>query len=165
MFFKPIKIGERGLQEEFIDAGVGCNNPVGQLIPEAIREFGTEREVGCIINLGTGKPEVIGVGQPGCCGSRLLRLVKVLKDLATDAEKVATDFGEKYRHCPGLFHRLNVDRGLEDVSMAEWQRLGEVKTHTLAYIRDERISRQIDQIVDALIGSPHRRIRLGRLGN
>lgn len=164
-FFKRILIGEPGLQEEFIDAGLGCNNPVKQLIQEAVREFGTERYVGCILSIGTGKPDVTGLKQPGPF-QRLLPsdLIKVLQDIATDSETVATELEERYRNFSGLYHRLNVDRGLEDVALDEWERLGEVKSHTMAYLAGHNVSREIDEIVKALVGPSARTFTLGQLG-
>src|SRR5205823_479285 len=114
-FFKRIFIGEAGLQEEFIDAGLGCNNPVKYLIEEAQREFGPMREVSCIVSIGTGKPKVAGFGAPRLFQRTLpTNLIKVLVSMATDSEDEAKRMGNRYRNCPGLYHRLNVERGLEE---------------------------------------------------
>jgi hypothetical protein len=57
-----------------------------------------------------------------------------------------------------------VDRGLESISLEEWEKLGEVKTHTMAYLQDEDVSQKVDEIAKALIGMPTRTYSLGRLG-
>jgi hypothetical protein len=153
------------LEENFVDAGLGCNNPVKQLLQEATQEFG-EREVSCIVSIGTGKPKVTGFKKSGFGLQRVLPtdLIKALASMATDAEAEATDMKERYRNCPGLYYRLNVDRGLESISLEEWEKLGEVKTHTLAYLQDQDVSQKVDEIAKALIGMPTRTYSLGHLG-
>ncbi|KAH0541722.1 hypothetical protein FGG08_003814 [Glutinoglossum americanum] len=154
-FFKRIQIGPPGLQEDFIDAGLGCNNPVKQLIAEAEHIFGDARDVACIVSIGTGKPEVTGFRMPAFGLQRVLPidLIKVLKNMATDSEATAAEMTQKYKYYPGVYYRLNVEQGLENVSLEEWQKLGEVKTHTLEYLNQVDISQNIDDIVAALIGT------------
>jgi hypothetical protein len=160
--FKRIFIGDTGFQEEFIDAALGCNNPLRYLVKEAQREFGTTtpmREVSCIVSIGTGfkKPNLF---------QRALQsdLIKVLASMATDTEDEEKLARDRYKSCPGLYHRLNVERGLEEVSLEEWKKLGEIKTHTRAYLRGYDASNDIDAIVKALVGRPLRTFPLGRLG-
>lgn len=164
-FFKRILIGDPGLEEEFVDAGIGCNNPVQYLIQEAQREFGTNREVGCIVSLGTGKRKVAGFKAPGAFQRLLpLDLIKVLSAISTDSEAVASVMDARYQNCEGLYHRLNVERGLEQVSLEEWEKLGEVKTHTMAYLQTNGISQRINVIANALVGKAARTFPLGKLG-
>ena len=164
-FFKRIYTGDPGFQEEFIDAGMGCNNPVRFLIEEAQREFGPVREVGCIVSIGTGKPKVAGFDAPGLFQRALpLDLIKVLASMATNSEAEASAMKARYQNCPGLYHRLNVERGLEEVSLEEWEKLGDVKTHTMAYLGGHDVSNNVNVIVDALVGRPLQTFRLGQLG-
>ncbi|KAH8784081.1 FabD/lysophospholipase-like protein [Hyaloscypha sp. PMI_1271] len=164
-FFKRIYIGDPGLQEEFIDAGMGCNNPVRYLVEEAGKEFGPERTVSCIVSIGTGKPKVAGFKAPGLFQRVLpLELIQVLADMATDTEAEASAMEARFQNCPGLYHRLNVERGLEEVSLEEWKKLGDVKQHTMAYLSDNAVSRRIDVIVDALVGKSQHVYPLGQLG-
>jgi hypothetical protein len=164
-FFKRIFIGESGLEEEFVDAGIGCNNPVQYLVQEARQEFGPKREVACIVSIGTGKPKVAGFKAPGAFQRVLpLDLIKVLSAISTDSEAVASITEARYQNCPNLYHRLNVERGLEQVSLEEWEKLGEVKTHTLSYLRTVEVSQRVDVIVNALVGKPARTYPLSILG-
>lgn len=165
-FFKRISIGDPGLQEEFVDAGIGCNNPVQYLVQEAQREFGPQREVACIVSIGTGKPKVAGFKAPGLWQRVVpLDLIRVLAAISTSSEVVASETETRYRNCRGLYHRLNVDRGLERVSLEEWKKLGEVKTHTEAYLRADNVSQRIDMIVNSLVGNQAQTFPLGKLGN
>ena len=164
-FFKRIYIGDPGLQEEFIDAGMGCNNPVRYLVEEAGKEFGPERTVSCILSIGTGKPKVAGFEAPGLFQRVLpFELIKVLAEIATDTEAEASAMEARFQNCPGLYHRLNVERGLEEVSLEEWEKLGDVKQHTMTYLNDNAVSKRIDIIVDALVGKSQQVYPLGQLG-
>jgi hypothetical protein len=152
-FFKRIYIGDPGLQEEFIDPGIGYNNPVRYLVEEAGKEFGPERTVSCIVSIGTGNPKIAGFKAPGLLQRVLpLELIKVLADMATDTEVKASAIEARFQNCPGLYYRLNVERGLKEVSLSEWDKLGDVKQHTMAYLNNNAVSRRIDVIVDALVG-------------
>lgn len=164
-FFRRIYIGDPGLEEQFIDAGMGCNNPVRYLIEEAGQEFSAERMVSCIVSIGTGKPKVAGFNAPGLFQRVLPReLIKVLADMATDTEAEASAMEARLQNCPGLYHRLNVERGLDEISLEEWEKLGDVKQHTMAYLSDNAVSRRIDVIVDALVGKSQQFYPLGQLG-
>jgi hypothetical protein len=165
-FFKRIQIGEPGLKEEFLDAGLGCNNPVDQLVQEAMREFGKRQEVSCIVSIGTGMPKVNKYEKPTLGIQRFLPLglVKAVTKLATDAEREALKMKERFRNCPGLYRRLNVIRGLEYTSLEEWKKMGEVITHTKEYMSNREVSEELDEIVKALIGKPSHIYTLSHLG-
>jgi len=153
------------MKEEFVDAALGCNNPTKQLINEAIKEFGPESRVGCILSLGTGQPKVAGFQKPSRFQKMLpLDLIEVLKRIATDTEVIAREMENRYHSCSDLYHRLNVDRGLDEVSLEEWKKLGEVRTQTERYIRQDQVDRNIDAVVKALVGKALQTFRLGDLG-
>jgi predicted acylesterase/phospholipase RssA len=164
-FFERIYIGDEGMKEEFIDGGLGCNNPVRCLVEEAAKEFGPNGKVNCIVSIGTGKPMVSGFKAPGFLQRAVpSALIHVLKNMATDSEAEALRMEGRFRNCPGLYHRLNVEHGLQMVSLEEWEKLGEVRTHTKAYLNDNTVSREIDAIVDALVGRSSAAFPLGPLG-
>jgi hypothetical protein len=125
------------------------------LIGEAELVFGESRDVACIVSIGTGKPKMAGFRKPAFGLQRVLPLdlIEVLKNMATDSEATAVEMSQRYKHYTGVYYRLNVERGLEGVSLEEWEKLGEVKTHTLEYLNQDDISQNIDNIVAALIGS------------
>jgi len=93
-----------------------------------------------------------------------LELIQVLADMATDTEVEVSAMEARFQNCPGLYYRLNVERGLEEVSLEEWEKLGDVKQHTMAYLNDNAVSRRIDVIVDALVGKSQQVYPLGQLG-
>lgn len=114
-----------------------------------------------------GKPKTSGFKKANGIQRVLLAsidLIEVLVELATSAEGDASKMDARYHNYPGVYHRLNVDRGLETVSLEEWEKLPEVKTHTMSYLEDGNISQRIDNIVDSLLGNPAQTIPLGQLG-
>ena len=139
---------------------------MNQLVREAIHEFGEEREVGCIVSIGTGIPKVNKYEKPGLGSQRILPtdLIEVVKKIATDSENEASRVKKRYRNFHGLYHRLNVPQGLEDIGLEEWKKVGEVRTHTRAYLNDDEISQDLDEIAKSMIGRSSRMYTLGHLG-
>ncbi|KAG6884378.1 hypothetical protein C0992_006445 [Termitomyces sp. T32_za158] len=154
-FFKSIYIGTEP-KEEFIDSGLKCNNPTKEVFMEAQKVFGTKRPISCILSIGTGHPNAISLREP----SMLQRsdLMDALLGIAQDCEKVSNEFEEEYgksykrgsRKVKKAYFRLNVQQGLQNVSLTEWTKMGEVKTHTLSYLEDAAVSAEVDRVIDVL---------------
>lgn len=164
-FFKRISIGEPGVEEEFVDGAVGYNNPVQLAVQEAVENFDTDTRVSCIVSVGTGKARLTGFKKPGLLQRVVpVDLIKTLAAMATSSETASKVLEERYRNCPGLYHRLNVETGLSAIALGEWEKLSEVKTHTMAYLETPEISRKIDVIVSTLLGRTAHSYPLGSLG-
>ena len=58
-FFERIVINE----EQFIDGGMGGNNPIHQVLQEAELMF-PDRHIACIVSIGTGQAETISIPKP-----------------------------------------------------------------------------------------------------
>ena len=152
--FKRIKIGPLGSGIEYVDAGIGYNNPVKQVIAEAARVFGDDAPIAGILSIGTGQSGSVGLTKPDAFQKLLpTNLINVLKEIATDSGRVAGEMKNRYTKVAELYSRLDVDRGLQSVSLDEWKRLGEVREHTKNYMRLEDISKRIDNVVGVLNGS------------
>ncbi|KAF8544998.1 FabD lysophospholipase-like protein, partial [Trichophaea hybrida] len=138
-FFKRIKIGEKDAEIEYLDGAMGWNNPVQQVLAEAHIIY-DNRPVDCILSVGTGRSLTAGLPPPDTF-QRLLPTdaITVLKKLATDSEKTARDFEQRYQSSPGVYFRLNVEQGLQCISLEEWKKLGEVKTHTIQYLKEVKV--------------------------
>ncbi|TVY92172.1 Calcium-independent phospholipase A2-gamma [Lachnellula willkommii] len=166
-FFKTIYITDSGIKKEYFDGGFGYNNPTEVLIKEAIREFDSTKEITCIVSIGTGQPKVSQVNTSSLWQRTFpTDFIEALKKYATSSEVVANRVEGKYRNFPGLVHRLNVQKGLEEVSLDEWKKLGEVKTHTNEYIKSNEVDERIDVIVKALLNrvGPEKTYRISDLG-
>ncbi|MCJ1367398.1 hypothetical protein MMC16_006531 [Acarospora aff. strigata] len=151
-FFKRIAIGEEGrAKEEFIDGGVRCNNPTNQVLEEARNIFGDDRTVGCLLSIGTGHPGTIGLAKPDSFQNLLpLKLIDILKRIATDCESAAHDLSLRFRDFPDCYFRFNVSHGAEGVSLEEWEKMEEIEGHTKAYMEGVGACRDIDAVVDIL---------------
>ena len=157
-YYASVQIGPTGRKENFIDGALGCNNPIYKLHDEAERCFDSLRKVACVVSLGTGKRRTTQILPADRLVDKLTwnarRLMKSLKELAVDSEKSAEDMKRKYIGTDGLYYRFNVERGLEDVELADWDKLAKLRAITLGYIADPDIRLELDKVADALVGAP-----------
>ncbi|KAG6809046.1 hypothetical protein H0H92_001810 [Tricholoma furcatifolium] len=139
-FFGRISIGTEP-KEEFVDGGFRVNNPVFEVLQEAKLLWGNER-IKCIVNIGTGYPKTIKIplkATPLDC----------LMDIAMDCEATAERFASNHID-RGVYYRLNVDHGIEEVGLDEWKKLSEVKTHAKAYLHKNEVGRKVDEVTGLL---------------
>lgn len=150
-----------------MDAGLGCNNSIQQLIAEAKSEFDPKRPVACIPSIGAGITKALGFTRLKSLVEKVapMSLVNVLMGMAISTEKEAAEMEKKYKDIPGVYHRLNIGRDVGDTGLEEWKELGQVNSHTKAYLRKDGISRQIDGMVTALAQETRPEIRVHRFGN
>ncbi|KAH8817174.1 acyl transferase/acyl hydrolase/lysophospholipase [Xylogone sp. PMI_703] len=153
--FKRILIGEPFRQQEFVDGALGCNNPIQQVIEETVQEFESDCLVGCVLSIGTGTKRVPGFERPRGYQRLIPKdLIKAIAKMTTDGNSEADYMAEKFRDYNRLYFRLNAGIELGDIGLDESARLGDVESHTMAYLRNKEISRKIDYIVEALRGKP-----------
>ncbi|KAF7883637.1 uncharacterized protein EAF02_005557 [Botrytis sinoallii] len=121
----------------------------------------------CILSIGAGIPKALGFTRPKSLKEKVapMSLADVLKGMATSTEKEAAEMEKKYGNIPGVYHRINVGRDIGDIGLEELEELGQVASHTRAYLRKDGISRQIDGIVAALAHKTQPGIRLHQLGS
>ncbi|TGO55795.1 hypothetical protein BOTNAR_0237g00120 [Botryotinia narcissicola] len=126
-FFQSILIEENGIDEEFVDAGLGCNNPIKQLISEAKSEFAQMRAVACILSIGAGIPKALDFTRLKSLTEKVapMSLVNVLKGMATSTEKEAAEMENKFANVPGVYDRSNVGRDIGDIGLEELEELGQ----------------------------------------
>lgn len=132
-FFDPVQIGAR----RYVDGALGANNPVEQVEGEAsdlwCRETGDLKPlVKCFVS--------IGVGNPGKkpINDRLDKFFKTLVDITTETEATAARFIKRWRHQydEGRFFRFNVEQGLQNVGLQEYDKRGVIETATDQYMAD-----------------------------
>lgn len=148
--FDRIAIGPPASKVEYLDAGLGYNNPIDLVIEESALVFEPSASVSCIVSLGTGEVGATEYAQPRGLQKLLpTKLVHVLKEIATNCGRKAEEYAKRFSG-RDLYFRLNVDTGLEKIPLAEWKDLGIVRAHTQNYMRMDHVSRQIDGVVKAL---------------
>lgn len=126
-FFKSIKLGRD--QIEFIDAGFGYNNPCQVLMDEAQKQFPEAHQVR-VLSIGTGLGAVVTIK------NTRISILKALKSIATTSKKVADRLDDEYGET-GQYYRFNVDRGLEDITLADWHKDSQISAHTHNYLQDK----------------------------
>lgn len=132
IFFPPIEIGKPPVA--YVDGGLGYNNPIRALMEEASYIW-PEEKFGCIVSIGTGVPAIEDIGR------RIVPLVKTLKNISLDTEKVGREFekemGSRFKG-QNVYFRFNVQHGLERVALEEWKELDRVKVATQDYLNEQR---------------------------
>lgn len=131
-FFDSVSIGDRS----FADGGFGANNPVNEV----------EREASDIWCPDTGdlKPLVktfisIGTGNPGIKAFKddlLGFLSKTMVEIATETESTEAEFIARFRglYDEKRYFRFNVEQGLQDVGMDEYNKKGTIEAVTEGYL-------------------------------
>ncbi|KAJ9130190.1 Acyl transferase/acyl hydrolase/lysophospholipase [Pleurostoma richardsiae] len=142
-FFKPTRVGRDDI--EFIDAGFGYNNPCEVLIEEAQRVF-RGRPALRVLSVGTGLGEVVAVGKTR------RSIINALKRMAASSKKVAARLDDQYGES-GQYYRFNVDQGLEDITLSDWEKASRISAHTRNYLSDNQ--RTIKKFVDGFISAAY----------
>lgn len=131
-FFDPVTIGVR----KFADGGLGANNPVDEVEGEACNIWcsGTrniQSIVKCFVSIGTGNP-----GREPIEDNTLRFLSKTLVDIATQTENTERKFIARWaKEFEGnRYFRFNVDQGLQNVGLAEYQDTGKIAATTDGYL-------------------------------
>ena len=139
--FKPMRIG----QSIFTDEGEGRFNPTPQVVDEALVNEWPGRQIGCIVSIGTGKRvgkpedshhqwwEGISSGMQDFADARR-RLTLKIQGCETIHQYMLTEHLKMRAIRPDCYVRLNVDEGVGDYGMNEWDRLPNVVTSTRSYL-------------------------------
>ena len=146
-FFKRIEIG-RG--QPYIDGGLGCNNPSRVILHEAKALFGA-RQFGCLVSIGTGQAEVTGIEKPGRLQQLVpTEIVNTLKAIARDCEDTHEAMLGLFVNLPNTYFRLNVDQGMQNIELSEWEKLINVEAHTAQYLRRAEVCEKLDSLANAI---------------
>ncbi|KAK3316581.1 acyl transferase/acyl hydrolase/lysophospholipase, partial [Apodospora peruviana] len=139
-FFKHIRTGRDGI--EFVDAGFGYNNPCEVLVEEAQRQFSGRRSLR-VLSIGTGLGDVVAIG------NTRLSIITALKKMATSSKKVAASLDGRFGGT-GQYYRFNVDQGLQDITLSDWEKASKISAHARNYLSDNQ--RAVKDFVDNFIG-------------
>jgi calcium-independent phospholipase A2-gamma len=119
-FFARIKITSGGITREYLDGGLGSNNPVDELWQEAAQVWPSaplEPQIRCLLSIGTGKPLLESFGES------LKAVGRSIIKIATETQRTAIRFHNNHED---LFNQDRAFRfdppdivnevGLEDAS-------------------------------------------------
>ncbi|QRV75319.1 patatin-like phospholipase protein [Ceratobasidium sp. AG-Ba] len=156
-YFPPIELpDERGRTAQYIDGGLGYNNPAKELLYEARNVFGPNAPIGCFISIGTGYDKNVAVG-------RILRAFPAyaaFKAIALGSEKAHQEMEEFFLRETGTYYRFNAGVRLIDangngdfvqaVGLEDWHKMGEIEDLTRAYLKEKETSDQLDRCIRKL---------------
>jgi len=143
--FKPIQIG----QSVFIDEGAGQYNPTPFVLDEACVNEWPGREVGVLVSIGTGKRP------SGSDNNQHLWYEGFMGDFAEARRRLISKIEgceetHQYMKREGLskrgvnienYYRLNVEIGVGEFGMNEWNRLADISTSTRRYLGKSEVQR------------------------
>ena len=121
-------------------AGFGYNNPCEVLIEEAKKQFPDRKQMR-VLSIGTGLGDVVTI-------DTRISILKALKNMATTSKIVASRLDQKFGD-DGTYCRFNVDQGLRDITLSDWEASSRISAHTQNYLNSNQ--RAIRKFVDALI--------------
>ncbi|KAL4792888.1 serine hydroxymethyltransferase-domain-containing protein [Aspergillus venezuelensis] len=166
--FKPIQIG----QHYFIDEGAGTYNPSPAVLDEAAVNEWPGREIGVFISVGTGKrppdtnnrqhewwEDFFGdaLGTFAEARRRLISKIEGCEDIHHD---MLREHLPKRGVSKDNYYRLNVEVGVGEFGMNEWNRLADISTNTRRYLSRPDVKKQIldASVKFAKIERMHRRL-------
>ncbi|CAE6353184.1 unnamed protein product, partial [Rhizoctonia solani] len=148
--FKSFDIGGPSLKQSFVDAGLGCSNPLAHVLAE-VKTLYPGRHVSSVVSIGTGHTRTIQI--PDRSMLRLLLpvvTIQAMKGIAEDTEKVAEEMARRFNSTDGIYYRLNVDQGIQSVEVDKWDQLDEVAAHTRAYMIMLEVKQRVDKAAEAI---------------
>ncbi|CUA70177.1 hypothetical protein RSOLAG22IIIB_00525 [Rhizoctonia solani] len=148
--FKNFDIGSPPLNQSFIGARFGCNNPLSHVLTE-VKTLYLGRYIASVTSIGTGHTRTIQIPDTSFLRHLLpIPAIVAMKAIAADSERVAEDMARRFNSTEDVYFRLNVDQGMQNVGMDRWEQLAEVLGHTHAYMKLVDVSQKIDKLTQAL---------------
>jgi hypothetical protein len=157
--FKPIQIG----QSVFIDEGAGQYNPAPVVLDEATVNEWPGRDVGVFISIGTGKrpsgsdhnQHLWYEGFMGDFAEARRRLVAKIEGCEDTHQYMIKEHLAKRGVNPENYYRFNVEVGVGDFGMNEWNRLKDISTSTRRFLGESKVQR-MNLEAAAKLGKIHR---------
>ncbi|KAG9232886.1 acyl transferase/acyl hydrolase/lysophospholipase [Amylocarpus encephaloides] len=136
--FKPIQIG----QSVFIDEGAGHFNPAPIALDEACVNEWPGRDVGVFVSIGTGKrpsgsdqnSHLWYEGFMGDFAEARRRLISKIEGCEETHQYMVREGLSKRGVNIENYYRLNVEIGVGEFGMNEWNRLADISTNTRRYL-------------------------------
>src|ERR1700722_1351836 len=123
----------------------GHNNPAKLAIDES-RDIWPNRQLGCLLSVGTGKLDVVSVS------GNLASIAEACAKLQTSCEAIDNEIYKEFTRSgnPPLYFRFSVDRGLGSILLNEWEKEQEITAITEAYLNLNFQADQASRCVRAL---------------
>lgn len=147
-FFEPVRIGNR----IFADGGLGANNPVDEVEGEAVDIWCSESGdlkplVKCFVSIGTGNPGIEAFEE-----SMFKFLGQTVVSIATETEETEKRFIARWRKHfdENRYFRFNVDQGLQNVGLDEYQQQGAMESATDRYLINQAQKNRVRDCIENL---------------
>lgn len=152
--FKPIQIG----QSVFIDEGPGQYNPAPFVLDEACVNEWPGRDVGVFVSIGTGKrpggsdqnSHLWYEGFMGEFAEARRRLISKIEGCEETHQYMKREGLSKRGVNIENYFRLNVEIGVGEFGMNEWNRLADISTGTRRYLGKTEVKRMNDEAAHKL---------------
>ncbi|KAG6884962.1 hypothetical protein C0993_007003 [Termitomyces sp. T159_Od127] len=151
--FKPVSITSGGISETFVGASFGYSNPTKFVLEEAGLAFGLSQPVACLVSIGAGSFDPISWEPDNAFGQRMVQL---LHKIATDCEASAENFAKSYMQISGFFYRFSVQQGLQKIAVDDWNKDGDIKSHSFAYLQNIKVGQELESLINTLHTCPQR---------
>jgi hypothetical protein len=143
--FKPIQIG----QSVFIDEGAGQYNPTPIALDEACINEWPGREIGLVVSIGTGKrpagsdqnSNLWYEGFMGDFAEARRRLISKTEGCEETHKYIVKEGLSKRGVNIENYYRFNVEIGVGEFGMNEWNRLADISTGTRRYLGKSEVQR------------------------
>ncbi|KAI1657374.1 FabD/lysophospholipase-like protein [Daldinia decipiens] len=170
--FKPVKIG----QTVFHDDGSGTFNPSPVALDEATVNEWPGRDVGVFISIGTGKrpkgteqnSHLWYEGFMGEWGEARRKLISKVEGCEKIHERMKNELLMKRGVNIENYYRFNVEVGVGEFAMNEWDRLGDISTGTKRYLSrdvEQKMVQESSTKLAKIHKAKQRYERLGRIPN
>jgi hypothetical protein len=73
-----------------------------------------------------------------------------MQSISTESEKLAEDMNANFSATDGVYVRLSVDQGMQNMEAGSWEELSEVTMQTHKYMMSEEIVQRIGKIAQAI---------------
>ncbi|KAH6649520.1 hypothetical protein F5144DRAFT_7897 [Chaetomium tenue] len=132
---------------EFIDAGFGYNNPCEEVITEAERSM-PDREVACVVSIGTGLGRAIGIA------AKPKSLFGALESMATSSNLVHARLQGQYGgQASQKYWRFDEDVAIGDIAVDNWKQMRLVAGHTHNYLNTHATRMAMADCVKAILSA------------
>lgn len=158
-FFPPVTLRNyHGSQ--FVDAGVGCNNPTRIIVKEAKAYYRTKgykaTRPTCVVSIGTDQNDLIQLHDAASMfwfkDRSGLSIAPVLGNIVTDCENT---HNEMTLSClddkaADTYYRFNVPQGMQQIVLDEWDKAMDIRTYTSYYLRLNQTEHDVRECIKLL---------------
>ncbi|KAK7717711.1 hypothetical protein SLS64_003206 [Diaporthe eres] len=150
IYFKPVELRKR--REKWVDGGLKRNNPINVAMEEVSRlqkSSFKDREIGCVVSIGTGAPQITGVS------SNLFGFLAGAVKMMTDSEDIAEQFANSSEGIrltrANRYFRFNVPQGMQDLQLDDWRETEKMRALAASYLRKNTSGVETERCAEVLL--------------